>query len=292
MSANRKLNKAKMYKNDEFYTRMVDIESELSHYKGHFRNKVVYCNCDDPRSSKFVEYFLRRFKSLRLKKLIASCYKPSLMYMFLKEPFERGVYFECDGSQNKHDYQHLKGDGDFRSRESIDLLTQADIVVSNPPFSLFREYVAQLVRYEKKFLIIGNMNAITYKDIFPLIRDGKLWIGHNQIRGMKFVKPDGTEQRMGYVAWFTNLEYEKLKEDMVLTKSYTPESYPKYDNYDAIEVSRTGNIPYDYDGAMGVPISFMDKYNPDQFKIIDRWNAPLVNGKMIYKRIIIRNKRL
>ena len=328
------LNKARAAKNDEFYTILSDIERELKHYKSHFKNKVVFCNCDDPRVSNFFHYFSYNFEKLGLKKLITTCYKNQDMDLFSRHDIERAIYLEYEGDKNENNVpdpdeigiKHLKGDGDFRSKESIELLKQSDIVVTNPPFSLFREYVAQLMEYDKQFLIIGTWNAITYKEIFKLMQEDKLWIGINSNRNfLGFIVPkhyplDGTEARIeengnrivstNNTCWFTNLDVTKRHEELILYKKYNPEEFPTYDNYEAIEVSKTNNIPIDYKGVMGVPITFMNKYNPEQFEIIwttdrggdgmledlkkphDRWDAPVVNGKGIYKRILIKNKKL
>jgi hypothetical protein len=284
---NRNLHQAKSAKKDEFYTQLPDIERELKHYKQHFKGKVVYCNCDDPRVSNFFHYFSFNFEKLRLKKLIATCYKNQDMDLFSRNDSEQAIYLEYEGDKNKNNVpdpeeigiKRLKGDGDFRSEECIELLKQADIVVTNPPFSLFREYVGQLVKYDKKFVIIGHQNAITYKEIFPLIKENKLWLGYgfkgsathffthyedhatagNHKKGMV---------RVSGVQWFTNLDISKRHEDLILYKTYSSEEYPTYVNYYAIEVSKTKDIPADYNGAMGVPITFLDKYNPDQFEII------------------------
>ena len=283
---NRNLHQAKNAKKDEFYTKLSDIENELKHYKAHFKNKVVYCNCDDPRMSNFFHYFSYNFEDLGLKKLITTCYQNQNRDLFSQHDSERAIYLEYYGDKNNNKtpdveeigVQYLKGDGDFRSEESIALLKQADIVVSNPPFSLFREYVAQLIQYNKKFIILGNLNAITYKEIFPLIKENKLWFGPSIHSGdREFGVPDNYPLKAaGYridengrkfirvkgVRWFTNLDYNERHEDLILYKTYTPEDYPKYDNYDAINVDKTKEIPMDYQGAMGVPITFLDKYNP------------------------------
>jgi hypothetical protein len=290
--ANKNLNNAKEAKKDEFYTQLEDINNELRHYREHFRGKVVLCNCDDPRVSNFFTYFAYNFEFLGLKRLITVCYKNQNMDLFSQNQSEKAVYLIYDGDKNGNHIPDaeeigvlpLKGDGDFRSPECIELLKQADIVVTNPPFSLFREYVAQLVAYDKKFLIIGNVNAITYKEIFPLIQANKMWIGPSIHSGdRKFWVPDNYELnaagcgvdetgrkfiRVKGVRWFTNLDYKERHEDLILYKKYTPEEYPTYANYDAIEVNKTSDIPCDYDGKMGVPITFLDKYNPDQFEII------------------------
>jgi hypothetical protein len=289
---NRNLHQAKNAKKDEFYTQLTDIENELKHYKAHFKNKVVYCNCDDPRMSNFFHYFSYNFEDLGLKKLITTCYQNQNRDLFSKHTSEQAIYLEYYGDKNNNKtpdveeigVQYLKGDGDFRSAESIALLQQADIVVTNPPFSLFREYVAQLIQYDKKFIILGNLNAITYKEIFPLIKKNKLWFGPSIHSGdREFGVPDNYPLKAaGYridengrkfirvkgVRWFTNLDHNKRHEDLILYKTYSEEDYPKYDNYDAINVDKTKEIPMDYKGAMGVPITFLDKYNPEQFEIL------------------------
>ncbi len=285
---NKNLQEAKSNKKDEFYTQLSDIERELKHYKKHFKDKVVYCNCDDPRVSNFFHYFSHNFEKLGLKKLITTCYKSQNMDLFSENKSEQAIYLEYDGDKNGNNVpdpdeigiKKLKSDGDFRSKESISLLTQADIVVTNPPFSLFREYVSQLIEYDKKFIIVGHQNAIKYKEIFPLIRDNKLWLGYGFKGGAGHFINEHYEDyatandrkegmiRVSGVHWFTNLEISKRHEDLILYKKYTPEEYPKFENFDAINVDITKNIPIDYDGMIGVPITFMDKYNPDQFEII------------------------
>ena len=304
-NANRNLHAAKNAKKDEFYTQLEDIENELKHYTHHFKNKVVYCNCDDPRISNFFRYFAFNFEKLGLKKLITTCYQNKQHNLFSQHDSEQAIYLEYTGDHNQNrtpdpeeiGVTHLKGDGDFRSAESIALLKQADIVVTNPPFSLFREYVAQLMEYNKKFVIIGNINAITYKEIFPLIKDNGLWLGYNCLR--YFARPDGSMYETARSYWYTNLDIAKRHEELILYKPYTPQDYPKYDNYNAINVNKTKEIPMDYPGAMGVPITFLDKYNPDQFEILGNeydLNIPkgrgYVNGKRMYGRIFIKNKRL
>ena len=322
---NKNFHSAKDNKQDEFYTQLSDIERELKYYKQHFKDKVVYCNCDDPRVSNFFHYFSYNFEKLGLKKLIATCYKSQEIDLFSQNDKEQAIYLEYNGDKNGNfipdpneiGIKPLKGDGDFRSKESIDLLTQADIVVTNPPFSLFREYVAQLMEYDKKFVIVGSQNAVTYKEIFQYFKDNRIWVGYKS-GDMEFKVPDHYEERetrfrqdetgqkwrsLGNICWFTNLDISKRHEDLILYRTYNPEEYPTYDNYDAINVNKVAEIPMDYKGAMGVPITFLDKYNPDQFEIlgIDR---PLVeeitgkvsrfriNGKEIYVRIVIKNKRL
>ena len=299
-ATNNLLQKAKKSKNDEFYTQLSDIEKELQYYKSHFENKIVYCNCDDPYTSNFFKYFVSNFKELRLKKVIAACYA------------EKGFFAEYTGEKIAVSY--FKGDGDFRSAESIALLKQSDIVVTNPPFSLFREYVAQLVAYQKQFLIIGNINAITYKEIFKLIQENKAWLGVHLGRGISgFIVPQhyelyGTEARIdasgnrivspNNCLWLTNLDNFKRHEDIVLTKNYfgNENNYPQYDNYNGIHIDKTENIPSDYTGYMGVPITFLHKFNPNQFEIVkfrkgDNEKDLSINGKYPYFRILVRNKR-
>lgn len=324
------LNEAKRAKKDEFYTQLSDISNELKNYRKHFKNKVVYCNCDDPRVSNFFQYFALNFEKLGLKKLITTCYKNQSMDLFSQNDSEQAIYLEYFGDKNGNNLpdpeeigiKPLKGDGDFRSKESISLLTQADIIVTNPPFSLFREYVAQLIEHDKKFVIVGHQNALTYKEIFPLIKENKLWLGYGFKGGAgHFINEHyedyatATDRKEGMirvsgVVWFTNLDISKRHEDLILYKNYNEEDYPTYDNYNAIEVSKTNEIPCDYDGIMGVPITFMNKYNPEQFEIIGAtesegkgfsngvWKEEsnvaqaMINGKRVYKRIFIRNKRL
>lgn len=319
---NNNLHAAKRGKNDEFYTQLSDIERELQHYTGHFKDKVVYCNCDDPRVSNFFHYFSYNFERLGLKKLIATCYKNQHSDVFSRNDSEQAVYLIYEGdkdgdrvpSPDEVEVKPLQGDGDFRSAECINLLKQADIVVTNPPFSLFREYVAQLVEYDKKFIIIGNQNAITYKEIFSLIKENKIWLGYKS-GDMAFQVPDYYEMRetrswrdengknwrsLGNACWFTNLDHSKRHEPLILWKTYTPEEYPHYDNYDAINVNKVIDIPIDFDGAMGVPVTFLDKYNPEQFEIVglDRYveDNPnygkrfTLNGKETYARILIKHK--
>lgn len=279
-TGNKNLHQANKNKNDEFYTQLCDIENELRHYKVFFKDKVVLCNCDDPRVSNFFHYFSYNFEYLGLKKLITTCYKNQDMNLFSTNSSERAVYLEYEGDKNgdrvpsidEIGIKHLKGDGDFRSKECIELLKQADVVVTNPPFSLFREYVAQLMEYNKKVIIIGNKNAITYKEIFKLIRENKLWLGYTT--PSNFLQPDGTMGNLvGLTRWFTNIDISKRYNRLDLYKKYTPEEYLKYDNYDAINVNKVGDIPVDYDGVIGVPITFLDKYNPNQFEIIGLLNS-------------------
>lgn len=329
--ANKNLNAAKEAKKDEFYTQLEDINNELRHYREHFRGKTVLCNCDDPRVSNFFTYFAYNFEFLGLKRLITTCYKNQDMDLFSQNKSEQAIYLIYDGDKKGNNIPDpeeigihpLKGDGDFRSRECIELLKQADIVVTNPPFSLFREYVAQLMEYEKKFLIIGHQNAIHYKEIFPLIKQNKIWLGYGFKGGAgHFISQyednatagDHREGmiRVSGVHWFTNLEIKKRHENLILYRQYKPEEYPHYENYDAIDVGKTENIPCDYDGVMGVPDSFLDKFNPEQFEIVGLGSGDLakqvgvsknyrgrtdlayvVGGrhKCPYSRILIRRKQ-
>lgn len=343
--ANNDLRAAKKAKKDEFYTQLTDIEKELRFYKKFFKNKSVYCNCDDPKKSNFFQYFSLNFEYLGLKKLITTCYKNQNVDLFSTNKFEQGAYLEYLGDLNQNNIPdddeisktHLKGDGDFRSEECINLLKNSDVVVTNPPFSLFREYIDQLIMFNKKFLIIGNVNAITYKEVFKLFQENKIWMGASiksgdrefgvpndyplnaagsrvDENGNKFIRVKG-------VRWFTNIDFKERYEDIVLYKKYSQEEYPKYDNYDAINIDKTKDIPKDYKGVMGVPITFIDKYNPDQFEILgitDRSNSsglrtkkytaedsPKYNDlnarsvlktvkgyKAVYARLLIRNKKL
>jgi len=347
----RDLHTAKLSKKDEFYTQLSDIEREMKHYRNYFRNKTVYCNCDDPRISNFFHYFSYNFEKLGIKKLMTTCYKNQDMDLFSLNNSEQAIYLEYTGDRNGDNVpnideigiKHLKGDGDFRSKETIELLKEADVVVTNPPFSLFREYISQLIEYEKDFIVIGNVNAISYKDIFKLIKANKLWLGASihsgdrefgvpddyplnaagfrvDVDGKKYIRVKG-------VRWFTNIDYVERHEDLILYKNYSPDFYQKYENFDAINVNKTNEIPCDYSGFMGVPITFLDKYNPDQFEIVGLGIANLgleigvepykeehkkyrkevqkrgavdgdlymmVNGivDVPYARIIIRNKKL
>lgn len=287
-STKRKLTLAKKNKKDEFYTQLSDIENELRHYKKHFAGKVVYCNCDDPRVSNFFYYFSYNFERLGLKKLIATCYKDKKGDLFSQKKYEKAIYLEYDGykignripSPKEIEIKELKGDGDFRSIESIEFLKQADIVVTNPPFSLFREYVSQLVEYGKKFVIVGHQNAISYKEIFKLIQENKVWLGYGFKGGAgHFINKHYTDYatatdrkegmiRVSGVHWFTNLDISKRHENLILYKNYNEEDYPTYENFEAINVNKTKDIPFDYSGYIGVPITFLDKYNPSQFDII------------------------
>lgn len=330
------LAQAKRNKRDEFYTQRVDIENELRHYKSHFAGKTVLCNCDDPRESEFFKYFVENFEVLGLKRLIATCYKSQNVDLFSQGDCERAICQIYEGDKNGNMVlddnevcvRYLEGDGDFRSPECIEILKQADIVVTNPPFSLFREYVAQLIKYDKKFLIIGNQNSMICKEIFPLFQENKIWLGfgfrgnaaHFRSRYEDIATASDHREgmiRVSGVMWYTNLEISKRHEKLPLYKKYTPEEYPKYENYDAIEVTKTSDIPEDYDGIMGVPITFMCKYCPDQFDIIwqasgntracapkevleqlnykphpkDRGGCGIINGQRVYSRILIRRRK-
>lgn len=260
-SANANLHKAKDAKNDEFYTQLTDVAKELMHYKEHFKDKTVFCNCDDPTWSAFWKYFHLNFAELGLKKLISTHYDR-------EEATYKMEYTGGDDNDVEVGVKtSLEGNGDFRNQECIDLLKESDIVVTNPPFSLFREYVDMLMEHKKKFLIIGNKNAITYKEFFPLLKDDEVWIGCNS--PSEFSTPAGITKKLnGLTRWFTNLDVAKRHEKLILWKQYTPEEYLKYDNYDAINVNKVSEIPVDYDGVMGVPITFMDKHNPEQFEIV------------------------
>jgi hypothetical protein len=353
--ANKTFDNAKKQKKDEFYTQLSDIEKELKNYKHHFKNKIIFCNCDDPEWSNFYFYFVSNFEELKLKKLITTHFELdkqsySIEYQGganiqgtkdeilkranklakktkLKQNFEQGSQGDLFDLEPICSYS-----GDFRSPECIELLKQSDIVVTNPPFSLFREYVAQLVRYEKKLLIIGDMNAITYKEIFALIKENKLWLGYDNGGTKWFQVPNDydiqTETRIkiendikyfsrGNVMWYTNLDTTKRHEDLILYKKYNSNEYPEYDNYNAIEVPTYKDIPQDYNGVMGVPITFVDKYNPEQFSIIgitgnanenisylrkewknkssdgrgDVYDATYCNQKRTYVRIFITRKK-
>ena len=354
MPGNSNLHDSSRNKQDEFYTNLQLIEDELKHYRAHFKDKRVLCNCDDPYESNFFKYFAMNFNALGLKSLTATCYAASPFAQMELDLFGNG---ECvsrkerkgtqrrksaykivitevkdengDGRVDLADVEwliknkknvltKLKGDGDFRSAECEKLLDNADLVVTNPPFSLFREYIAQLMEHKKQFLVIGNMNAVTYREIFPLIKDNKVWLGnkaghfwfkvppHYEEKATDFkIDENGQKwRRMGNICWFTNLDFEKRHEKMLLWKKYTPDEYPKYDNYDAIEVGKTADIPCDWRGMMCVPITFMQYYNPDQFDILgctynygrpygipeDVDMQPIIKGKIVFKRIIIRRR--
>jgi hypothetical protein len=353
MAGNRSLRIASSAKNDEFYTQLTDVEKELKYYRKHFKDKTVLCNCDDPFESNFFKYFVLNFNRLGLKKLIATCYVDSpiggrqlsfvdLLDNSLQHNFEKSykpykavvtkVYDTTgDGGVDMFDVKQLfktgeneltklEGDGDFRSDECLELLDECDVVVTNPPFSLFREYIDLLIKHKKYFLIIGNQNAITYKEIFSLLMNNHMWLGYNA-GDMSFTVPDYYEPRetrywedetgqkwrsLGNICWYTNLDIKKRHENMILIKKYNTEEHPRYDNYNAINVDKVVDIPYDYDGYMGVPITFMHKFNPDQFELFGIMNTgeenegirypntphgrPIVNGKEKYLRILIKNK--
>ena len=291
--ANTNLLKAKNAKNDEFYTRYEDIEVEVMEYKEQFQNKIVYLPCDSLKSE-FWSFFINNFQSFGLKKLIATHYEK-----------DGQSYKVWTNDGNNIIQEDLIGDGDFRSPECIEILKECDIVCTNPPFSLFREFVDAIMTHNKQCLIIGNKNAFTYKEIFPLIKENKMWVGYTQPKDFRLEDGSTTKKVNGLARWFTNLTVNKSNEKLVLTKTYNAIDYPKYDNYDAIEVSKVVNIPKDCDGIMGVPITFIDKYNPDQFEILGcsksygrpkEWDTntnmnPVVNGKNKYMRILIRRKK-
>lgn len=305
-NTNTNLNAAKKAKNDEFYTQLKDIDTEVDRYAESLAGLVVYCNTDDYRRSNFVRYFVDNFERFKLRGLIASHYNPIGGGVAVKYWGGAGSYEEALEMMEVIQFQ---GDGDFRSDESIALLKESDIIVTNPPFSLFRDYISQLITYNKSFLVIGSMNAITYKEIFPLLQENKVWLGHHSgaiefivppsssLRPNAYVDSNGeVRQKFGNIIWYTNLDHARRHEEIPLFREYNPEDYPTYDNYDAIEVSRVANIPVDYDGVMGVPITFLGKHNPDQFEIVrfrygDDNKDLKVNGKSPYFRILIRRKQ-
>lgn len=308
MAGNSALSAAVKAKKDEFYTQLTDIEKEMRYYRKHFKGKTVLCNCDDPFESNFFRYFALNFNHLGLKKLIATCYATSpiagqqlsLFDVVGDEEEQRNKPYKAvvtkvydvtgDGGVDMFDVAELfkthenelvelEGNGDFRSKECLALLDEADIVVTNPPFSLFREYVATLMEHEKHFIIIGNQNAITYKEVFPLLQANKMWLGYGFQGNVGYFQSPYEDTaassqhiegliRVSGVMWFTNLEVKKRHEEMILVKRYDPKTYPHFDNYDAINVDKTADIPCDYAGTMGVPITFLDKYSPDQFEIL------------------------
>lgn len=320
MAANANLHKAKNEKNDEFYTQLTDVAEELKHYKEHFKDKIVFCNCDDPTWSAFWKYFHLNFKALGLKKLISTHYDKT-------EPTYKMEYTGGDDNDIEVGVKTpLEGNGDFRNQECLDLLDESDIVVTNPPFSLFREYVAVLMEHEKKFVILGNMNAITYKEIFPLLKDNVIWLGNKSLnQDMYFYVPDERKKwllankkegsaykiidgvvmgRLASACWYTNLDHAKRHEKLVLWKNYNAQDYPKFDNFDAINVNKIAEIPVDYNDIMAVPITYLDKHNPSEYDIVgctysygipNGWDKntnmnPVIDGKTIYKRILIRKK--
>lgn len=313
MAKNTNLNTAKEKKDDEFYTQLFDIENELQHYKHHFENKVVLCNCDDPFESNFFLYFALNFNHLKLKKLISTCYQGSAISK--EKGLTHGYKIEVtevkdldgDGMITNKDIDlmlklnppvALQGDGSFESDECVELLKECDICCTNPPFSRFRDFISLLMTHDKKFLIIGSWNSVSCKDIFPLIKDNKIWLGCNPVK--TFIKPDGTHKTFGNITWFTNLDTVKRHQKLDLYMEYkgNENHFPKYDNYDAIEVGKVKEIPKDYDGVMGIPITFLDKYNPEQFEIIGNelsLNIPrgrgYVNGKRMYARVFIKRRK-
>ena len=333
INKNASLRKANSVKNDEFYTQLTDIEKEMVNYREHFKGKTILCNCDDPRVSNFFKYFALNFNFFGLKKLISTCYKSQNFDLFSQYDSEKAVYAEYTGSEKDHiptddelELKYFEGDGDFRNQECIEILKQADIVVTNPPFSLFREFVSQLIEYDKKFIIVGNKNAVTYKEIFSLIKDNKMRIGYRSMNtdfwlevpeGAAYEKEDeGKHLKHIMACWYTNFPTKKMNEEMILFRQYNPVDYPKYDNYDAINVDKVTDIPCDYGELMGVPLTFVDKYNPNQFEIVGLWAdkrddnpifikgesvylddshknfvGPVLNGKATYARIIIRRRK-
>ena len=317
-SKNAALRKADRTKEDEFYTILSYIEKELKYYKEHFKGKTIFCNCDDPETSNFCKYFQLNFYQLGIKKLISTHYEAKKASYKLEIVSSES---ESTGQISLPEFIRtpLQQNGDFRSPECIEILKEADIVITNPPFSLFREYVAQLMEYDKKFLIIGSQNVITYKEIFPLLKDNKVWLGYNngdmvftvpdyyEPRETRYWEEDGIKYRsMGNICWLTNLDIPKRHEELLLYVPYNAEEYPCYDNYEAINIDRVANIPCDYDGLMGVPITFMHNYNPEQFEIIDgigRYSVlhneetkkagkylSMVDGKAKFFRIIIKKR--
>lgn len=324
------LNNGKEQKEDEFYTQLTDIEKELKYYKEHFKGKTILCNCDDPRVSNFFKYFALNFNNFGLKKIITTCYKNTNADEFTTNESNKAVYLEYSGSETDHiptneelEIKELKGCGDFRSDECIELLKKADIVITNPPFSLFREYIAQLIQYDKKFVVLGSFNNITYKEMFPLFQSNKIWLGYKNgdmsFRVPDYYKPRATRywvdeegnkwRSLGNICWFTNLDIKKRHDDLILTKKYNANDYQRYDKYNAINVNKVLDIPNDYYEAMGVPITFLCSYNPDQFEILNandyRINdkVPIkqhglikdkdsaINGTPVYARIMIKRKK-
>ncbi|MBF2760610.1 MAG: modification methylase [Ectothiorhodospiraceae bacterium AqS1] len=314
-TANRNLNSARLSKQDEFYTRLSDIEQEMQHYREYFKGRVVYCNCDDPRASNFFHFFSHQFERFGLKKLIASCYQNLSPDIFSLHESPRAVYLEYEGDKDNNrvpnadeiEVKEFKDDGDFRNDESIELLKKSDIVVTNPPFSLFREYVAQLLKYKKKFIIIGNFNAVTYRETQKNIKENEIWLGVSR-RGMTFDTPYG--EKSVNACWYTNLPHQKRNQEIVLHRRFSRKEYPEFDNIKAIHVERVSEIPCDYDEVMGVPITFLEKYNPNQFEILGlcldvfrgnlpqcenpHWKGsmtvPLVSGKKTYRRLLIKKR--
>ena len=334
-NGNKQLGEAKKNKKDEFYTQLSDIERELRHYEHHFKGKTVLCNCDDPRVSNFFHYFSYKFNDLGLKRLITTCYKNQERDLFSQNNSERAIWLEYLGDKNGNrvpdpeeiGIRYFKGDGDFRSEECIELLKQADVVVTNPPFSLFLEYVRQLMKYDKKFLIIGPQNAIHYKETFDFIMSNRMWLGYGFSAGNAYFSiptenvrafASGVyDPKTGLVkfrncTWFTNLDHKKRHEEYVFIRRYKQEDYPRYSNLDSIDVNKVADIPEDWFGLMGVPDTFLEKYNPDQFEIVGLGSGDLakqigvkknyrgrtdvayrIDGKdkCPYSRIIIRRRR-
>ena len=322
---NHNLHKAKQEKNDEFYTRYEDIEAEIQHYTEHFENKTVFCNCDDPHKSNFLSFFMNNFNQLKLKKLIVTgCKDASALEnqisLFSEEetviPKAEAIIIQNvpqNAKMSLDDLLQIKGNscqilkgnniylaGDFRSDESLAFLRESDIIVTNPPFSLFRDFIALLMKEKKKFLVIGNKNAITYREFFPLLINNEVWLGYNAVKG--FLENGTIFRAFGNIGWFTNLDMPKRHEKLSLLCHYNPQNYPKYDTCDAINIDKTSEIPCDFWGIMGVPISFLDHYNGEQFEIVGKINhgppepydiaVPIVNGKVLFKRIAVKLKHI
>lgn len=332
---NKNLQAARQTKQDEFYTQLPDIERELRHYKVHFKNKIILCNCDDPRVSNFFHYFSHNFEKLGLKKLVTTCYKSQSVDLFSQNDSERAIYLAYKGNKRNGSVpnpdeigiKYLKGDGDFRSEECIALLKESDIIVTNPPFSLFQKHLGALIEHKKKFVVIGSLNAITSRLVLTLIRNNEMWLGYGFNNGNAYFKPAHPKEfaagvydpetglvKFRNVTWYTNLDIDKRHQDLILYKSFlgNESDYPKYDNYLAINVDKVRNIPMDYDGVVGVPISFLNNYNPNQFEIVGSdndvkdgllpnlvksgWRGKMdrgyVSGKRLYSRLFIRNKKI
>ena len=301
---NTNLRKAAKVKNDEFYTQYEDIENEVMKYRKQFKDKIVYLPCDDPaeKKSEFWSFFVNNFDAFGLKKLIATHFDENgrAYKIWIDSDLNNdGWIDDADALQ-----EDLKGNGDFRSEECVEILKECDIVCTNPPFSLFRELIDLIITHNKQFLIIGNKNAYAYKEIFTLIKNNKIWTGYNAVHN--FIQPDGNIKKFGNIGWFTNLQSKKRNEELILTKTYNEIDFPYLDNYNAINIGKVVNIPKDFDGYMAVPITFIDKYNPNQFEIFGITNTgeenpgirlpntahgrPLLNGKELYIRILIRKK--
>ena len=317
---NKTLQKAKNQSKNEFITSLSDVEDEMRNYKKHFKDKVILCNCDDPHVSAFFTFFSFKFEDFKIKKLITTCFKNQNLDLFSKNDNEKAIYLEYNGDLNQNkipdreeiDVKLLKGDGDFRSEECINFLKKSDIVVTNPPFSLFKEYIAQLIKFDKKFIIMGNHNALTYKEVYPLIHDNKIWLGVN-CGTKKFEVPDNYDEKnikiingkristMGNVVWYTNLDIRRKREKLLLHKNFNPKDYPEYDNFEAIHIEKLNDIPMDYDKPMGVPITFLFRDYEDAFELLgnvgsygeDGYSLKsqiFLNGKKKFKRLLVKRK--